>query len=215
MTLITRRRLASLITAPAIIATLVVATMPLATLAATPADRYVNRFETAGKQSSDTKAMFDVTRMDSSSGRIKAASGDWYARAAKDAYAFSRLGGYSSTFPAGGYTTSIDIYLAMSKNPAVGTDLRFDWSSAINDTSGAHRRDFIFHVGTNPAASREFVVSVSNNAPGDSANGHRPLTILDERLVHLQAQLQADPSACSPSTCASSMPMARSCRSGP
>ena len=36
-----------------------------------------------------------------------------------------------------------------------------DWSSAINDTSGQHRRDFVFNVGTDALG---FVMSGSNNA---------------------------------------------------
>jgi hypothetical protein len=44
---------------------------------------------------------------------------------------------------------------------ATNFDQRFDWSSAINDTSGQHRRDFVFNVGTEPTG---FVISGSNNA---------------------------------------------------
>jgi hypothetical protein len=40
-------------------------------------------------------------------------------------------------------------------------DSRFDWSSAINNTSGQHRRDFVFNVGTDALG---FVMSGSNNA---------------------------------------------------
>jgi hypothetical protein len=39
-------------------------------------------------------------------------------------------------------------------------DSRFDWSSAINNTSGQHRRDFVFNVGTDALG---FVMSGSNN----------------------------------------------------
>jgi hypothetical protein len=176
MTSITRRKLARLIWVPAAIATLVVATVPLASQAAT-ADKYVNGFEWAGKQAIEDKALHDVSRTGNWAGRYKAASGHWYAVAGPDAYAFSRLGGYSSTFPGRGYTTSVDIYLDMSTNRWLGTDRRFDWSSAINNTDGNHRRDFIFHVGTNPDATGTFRVSVSNNAPGNPSGGDRPLTI--------------------------------------
>jgi hypothetical protein len=86
------------------------------------------------------------------------------------------LGGYSSTFPVGGYTTSVDVYFDMTV--ATGSnDLRFDWSSAIGDTTGDHRRDFIFNVGTSNVAN-QFVMSASNNAPGFPANPDRdPFTI--------------------------------------
>ena len=69
--------------------------------------------------------MFNVSRV--ASGTINAASGTWYATAGTDAFAFSRLGGYISTFPVGGHRTSVDVYLDMSQNATVGTDLRFDW----------------------------------------------------------------------------------------
>ena len=66
---------------------------------------------------------------------------------------FTRLGGYSATFPTNGFTTSVDIYLDMSQNKSVGTDLRFDWDSAISNASGGYGRDFVFNVGTNPAVA--------------------------------------------------------------
>jgi hypothetical protein len=57
-------------------------------------------------------------------------------------------------------------------------DRRFDWSSAINNTSGNHRRDFVFNVGTTPAG---FVVSGGNNANRCGANpadpGHAPVPV--------------------------------------
>ena len=79
---------------------------------------------------------------------------------------YTRWGGYNSTWT-GGYTTQVDIYLdaayatanpdtyggnlgCLVPNPAdtscKGT--RFDYTSAINDSSGAHLRDFGFNVST-------------------------------------------------------------------
>src|SRR4051812_12302239 len=52
--------------------------------------------------------------------------------------AFTRWGGYSETFPPGGYTTSIDIYLDVSPPYMTGSltpypnDTRFDWTSAVS-----------------------------------------------------------------------------------
>jgi hypothetical protein len=118
---------------------------------------------------------FGVTRVASGTGGIASAAGSWHAVAAVDSGAFTRYGGYSSTFPTGGYTTSADIYLDTSQSP-LGADLRFDWSSAISDPSGNHRRDFIFNVGTNGIGG--FVMSASNNAPGWPADPTRnPITI--------------------------------------
>ena len=90
---------------------------------------------------------------------------------------YTNWGGYSSIFPTGGYTTRVDVYLDVPwalANP----DRRFDWSSAINNTSGAHRRDFVFNVGTDALG---FVMSGSNNATrcgADPANpGRTPIHI--------------------------------------
>jgi hypothetical protein len=71
----------------------------------------------------------------------------------------------------------MDVYLDMSI--ATGTnDLRFDWSSAINQPNGDHRRDFIFSVGTDPTTAGQFIMSASNNAPGwPSDPGRDPFTI--------------------------------------
>ena len=69
-------------------------------------------------------------------------------------------GGYSSIFPTGGYTTRVDVYLDTTW-AATNLDQRFDWSSAVNNTSGSHRRDFVFNAGTEPTG---FVISASNNA---------------------------------------------------
>ena len=131
---------------------------------------------------SDTQAMFDVNRVTSPTSGITAASGTHFAQAPVNASGgplnqFTRLGGYSSTFPAGGFTTSVAIYLDMSV--ATGSnDLRFDWSSAISNTTGGHRRDFVFSVGTDPTTANQFVMSASNNAPGWPSNpGRDPYTV--------------------------------------
>ena len=64
-----------------------------------------------------------------------------------------------SAFPLGGYTTRVDVYLDVAW-AATHFDRRFDWSSAINNTSGAHRRDFVFNAGTEATG---FIISASNN----------------------------------------------------
>ena len=85
---------------------------------------------------------------------------------------YTNWGGYSSIFPPGGYTTSLDIYLDVSW-AATHFDRRFDWSSAVNTTTGNHRRDFVFNAGTEPSG---FVISGSTNAnrcgsfPGNTGN---------------------------------------------
>jgi hypothetical protein len=162
-----------------------------------PPGPYFNGFET------DTAGWYNfsgatITRVPSGStstyaNGVAAASGNWYARLGKDTNPdsctfgggtapifygpFTRWGGYSAIFPPGGYSTGVDIYLdvpyAMSH-----PDTRFDWSSAINDTSGSFRRDFVFNVGTDALG---FVISGGNNATRCGANpadpGHSPIHI--------------------------------------
>jgi hypothetical protein len=106
---------------------------------------------------------------------ISSATGNWHARLGLDpsphicqsgggpqpVYTgpYTNWGGYSSIFPPGGYQTGVDVYLDTAW-AAANFDRRFDWSSAVNNTSGMHRRDFVFNVGTEPTG---FVISGSNN----------------------------------------------------
>jgi hypothetical protein len=180
-----RRYLVGAITVAMVASLFTVALAPAASAAAPPAP-YFNGFENSGDaiayNTVDTEPMFDVSRVPSGTDGITAASGGYFAEAAQNSYGgpltqSTRLGGYTSTFPTGGFSTSIAIYLKMSA--ATGSnDLRFDWSSAITDTSGTHRRDFIFNVGTDPTTADHFVMSASNNAPGWPANpGRDPFTV--------------------------------------
>ena len=168
-------RLATSTIVAGVMASIVLSAMPQQAMAAAPPAPYSNGFENSGDVmtpaiAGETQAMFDVNRVSSGTDGITAASGSWFAQA--PANGFTRLGGYSNTFPTGGFTTSVDVYLDMTK--ATGSiDLRFDWSSAISDPTGAHRRDFIFNVGTDPTTAGTFVMSASNNTPGWPANPDR------------------------------------------
>ena len=108
---------------------------------------------------------------------------------------FTRWGGYSDTFPVGGYTTTIDIYLDISPPYMTGgltpyaNDTRFDWSSAINTPNCAHRRDFVFNAGfytdsDTTGTGPRFVISASNNATRSGAfpknPGRMPYTVTAE-----------------------------------
>src|SRR5689334_15329652 len=88
-------------------------------------------------------------------------------------------GGYSSTFPTGGYRTDLDIYLDTAW-ARTHLDKRYDWSSAINDTSGNFHRDFVFNVGTDPLG---FAIAGGNNSMRCSADpedpGHMPVHVVD------------------------------------
>src|SRR3972149_5518325 len=143
-------------------------------------DTYFNGFEV------DTDGWLSnggtITRVASGTNSITSADGDWHAEALiGDDFdgVFTRWGGYESAFPANGYVTELDIYLDMALNTVVGNDLRFDYSSAINDPTGTHRRDFIFSVGTGPTTTGQFVMSASNNAPGGPANPGRDPFVID------------------------------------
>jgi hypothetical protein len=126
----------------------------------------------------DTFDWSGATRVASGTNGIASADGAFHAEVV--AGAFTQYGGYEAAFPAGGYTASIDIYLDMAQNPAVGTDDRFDFSSAINQPSGTHRRDFIFSVGTDPLVAGQFAMSASNNAPGWPSNPGRDPFFVNE-----------------------------------
>ncbi len=113
----------------------------------------------------------DLVRVASGTGGITSKSGGYHGLIdsaialppSPDDYtgAFTRLGGYSSTFPSGGFTTSLDVYMDLT-DPAVAADTYgWDCSTAVNNQAGSHRRDFIFHTASN--ASGEILVAASNN----------------------------------------------------
>ena len=72
---------------------------------------------------------------------------------------FTRWGAYSTTFPTGGYNTSVAIYLDPT---AVAVGQGFDFSSSANQPDNSHRRDFIFHFGK--MADGSVRVGASNNS---------------------------------------------------
>ncbi len=119
-----------------------------------------------------------ITRVASGTHGIASANGDYHAEV--DGPVFTRWGGYENIFPTHGYISKVDIYLDMAL--ADGSDKRFDFSSAINQPNGNHRRDFIFHVGTVPGAgvTNQWAVSASNNAPGWPLNPARNPIVISE-----------------------------------
>lgn len=141
----------------------------LAAIQVLAATHYFQGFET------DIYDWSGVTRVASGTSGVPSAAGDFHAEAANGA--FTRFGGYESTFPTGGYTTSVDVYLNVGAGDA--NDTRFDWSSAINNPAGSHRRDFVFNAGfysdTDATGSGpRFVISASNNATRGSAFPKNP-----------------------------------------
>jgi hypothetical protein len=165
--------------------TLVVAISPLVAHADAPPGPYFNGFE------GNTSSWFDLsnggtgtiarqpsgyTNAGGYASGISSATGGWHARISgspcltppsQDCEGpFTRWGGYSSTFPVGGYRTQIAIYLDVSW-AATHPDARFDFSSAVTRSDGTFLRDFAFNAGTNRTTDpgpAGFFVNASTNA---------------------------------------------------
>jgi hypothetical protein len=131
----------------------------------------------------DNAGWFGNTRVISGTRGVPSKLGAFHAEDSGDA--FTRWGGYSKTFPPGGYTTSIDIYLDISPPYMTGSttpyanDTRFDWTSAISTPDCGHRRDFVFNAGFYTdtdvtGAGPRFVISASNNAGRSGAFPKNP-----------------------------------------
>jgi hypothetical protein len=168
---------------PFVIAIALVIALPAVVSADAPPGPYFNGFETntagwfnlSGGTISREPSGYNTTPPGGYADGIASVTGTWHARLGKDPSPdicasgggpqpiyrgpFTNWGGYSSIFPTGGYTTRVDVYLDVAW-AATRFDQRFDWSSAVNNTSGFHRRDFVFNAGTEPTG---FVISGSNN----------------------------------------------------
>lgn len=141
----------------------------------------------------DTFDWTGATRVPTLTHGVPSKTGAWHAEDQNfSGLTFTRWGGYSKTFPPGGYTTTIDIYLDISPpymNDGMtpyANDTRFDWSSAINTPDCNHRRDFVFNAGfytdtDTTGTGPRFVISASNNATRSGAfpknPGRMPYTI--------------------------------------
>lgn len=164
----------------AILAT-ALAILPLAPVSAAI---YSNGFETNITDWDAFGGSFNATRVASGTNGISSASGSWHAESSAAGSA-SRWGGYN--YGAGNavptvfqeYTTSLDIYLDVAGGWANNT--RFDFSSAINNALGTHKRDFIFNAGfyndadgSPGSGTNRFVISASNNSQPGSAYAKNP-----------------------------------------
>lgn len=170
--------------------------MALGTLALAAGLSYFNGFET------DTNGWTGATRVASGTNGVISAAGAWHAETSggtlNSSGAFTTWGGYggnagcatspcaASTFPANGYITSIDVYLDV--DGALANDNRFDFSSAVSQPNGTHRRDFVFNAGfyndtDTTGSGPRFVVSASTNATRSGAYpkdpGKDPFAITD------------------------------------
>lgn len=158
-----------------------VGSQPAPTLADPPPGPYFQGFE------DDIDGWFTPIRVASGSNGIPSRSGAYHAEVPANSGAFTRWGGYGgSSFPADGYLTRVAIFLNVDGGYENKTQA--DWSSAINNETGAHRRDFIFSIGffndstSAPVAGgvNRFIVSASNNTPGWPDNpGRSPIAITD------------------------------------
>ena len=151
------------------------------THASQAAQLYFNGFETDVLGWNPTR----VDRVASGTNGIPSASGSFHAQWDNSGSGSASTGWGATVIPADGYnfgagnavgvpfrqyTTSVDVYLDLG-NPAVLTDTRFDYTSAINNSSGTHRRDFAFNGGfydasdaTSPGAGTDrFIFSGSNS----------------------------------------------------
>lgn len=153
-------------------------------LTAQAAPLYYNGFETDISDWDAFGGVFNATRVPSGTNGIVSASGSFHAENSASGSA-SAWGGYN--YGAGNavptvfqeYTTSVDIYLDVGGGWANNT--RFDFSSAINNSLGTHKRDFIFNAGFyddtdgSPGSGTDrFVISASNNSQPGSAYAKNP-----------------------------------------
>ena len=134
---------------------------------------FFNGFET------DTSGWFNTDRVASGTDGITAASGGFYGRTGTGAGSwYTNWGGYDESMASTGFVTSVDIYLDM--NGGYNNDTRFAYTSAINNSSGSHLRDFVFSGGfyNDLGLGNRFVFSASNNSPGWPRDpGRDPFTI--------------------------------------
>lgn len=97
-----------------------------------------------------------ISRVTSGTGGITSSDGVAHGSLTPGGGPFTRFGGYSSIFGFG-FTASLDVYI----DPAAWADeTGFDYSVAVSDKFGSHRRDFIFHLGKDGS---DLKVNASNN----------------------------------------------------
>ena len=155
----------------------------------------------------DTNGWFGAVRVPSGTHMVPSESGAFHAE--DGGGAFTRWGGYGKTFPPGGYTTSVDIYLDIA--PPYGSalslmpypnDTRFDWTSAVSTPQCGHRRDFAFNAGfytdvDTTGAGPRFVISASNNTGRGNSfpknPGRDPFTISVEGWYTFEHRFYAVP----------------------
>jgi hypothetical protein len=164
---------------------LFVLTSLVAASSATSAVLFSNGFETDTSGWDAFGPGFEPTRVPSGTNGVTSASGSFHAVNSPTATRPATNWG-GENYGAGDsvptafqeYWTSLDIYLDVAGGFA--NDTRFDWDSAISDSNGDFKRDFIFNGGfyndgTGPGANtNRFVISASNNSSPGSAFPKNP-----------------------------------------
>lgn len=123
---------------------------------------------------------FSAERVPSGDLGIPSASGDWHATGILPV---TNWGGTSDEFPAGGFITTVDIYLDV--DTFAGNDSQLYFSSSINDTTNVRRRNFVFNIGfynddAGLGTGNRFVIGASNNVikfPNFPREGISPLVV--------------------------------------
>ena len=180
----------------------VLTTLMLAVASPAPA-AFVQGFE------ADTNGWVGATRVSSGTHGVPSQAGGFHAEDQNlSGLTYTFWGGDSRTFPPGGYTTSVDIYLDIAPPYLTGSvmpyanDTRFDWSSAIGTPQCGHRRDFVFNAGFYTdvditGAGPRFVISASTNATRSAAfpknPGRDPFTINVEGWYTFEHRFYAVP----------------------
>ncbi len=142
---------------------------------------YFNGFETDIAGWDVFGGDYNASRVASGTDGITSKTGAYHGKADSSLFPATNWGGYSSVFPAGGYITSLDIYLGMAGD--WNNDTRFDFTSAINNAAGNHRRDFAFNGGfyDDDGLGDRFIFSASNQTGRDNCYpedpGHDPISI--------------------------------------
>ena len=125
-----------------------------------------------------------VTQVPSGSDGLLSAAGCYYAEApmtnaelqGDNGFVSTHYAGYTTAFPADGYSASADFYL-----DADAAEGQFSWSDAVNGTDGSHQRDFIFHAGSDGDGTWSVGVSnnAANSAPYVTSYSVEPLSITE------------------------------------
>lgn len=139
---------------------------------------YFNGFETdtAGWPAAPTRVASGTNGIASSSGAFHATTGSAGSYTNWGGYNYGAGGSVATTFKE--YRTSLDIYLDLNSG-ANGT--RFDFDSAINNSSGSFLSDFIFNGGfyndndgSPGSGTARFIFTASNNSQPGSAYAKNP-----------------------------------------